>query len=126
MAPILSGIETEYGFTIEGRGAEDQIDDAISFVRGYTGPHLAAWDYRHESPRSDLRGFAVQHLAVDPEDAQFDRHDERPSHDIRSDRILPNGARFYNDHGHPEYSTPECWSLSELALHDLAGERVLV
>ena len=125
MAPILTGIETEYGFTVEGRGAEDQIDDAVDFVRGYTGPHKAVWDYRHESPRADLRGFSVKHLAFDPTDAQFDRHDERPSHDIRSDRILPNGARFYNDHGHPEYATPECWSLSELALHDLAGQVVL-
>jgi proteasome accessory factor A len=42
--------------------------------------------------------------------------------EIRADRVLPNGARLYNDHGHPEYATPECWSLAELAMHDKAGE----
>jgi proteasome accessory factor A len=43
------------------------------------------------------------------------------SQEVRSDRILPNGARFYNDHGHPEYSTPECRSIFALAEHDYAG-----
>lgn len=123
MIKILSGIETEYGLYIEGRGAEEQVDDATVFVRTYPGPHFAGWDYRYESPRADLRGFAVSRLAVDPVDAQFDAGRQRGNdRDIRSDRILPNGARFYNDHGHPEYSTPECWSNRELALHDKAGE----
>jgi proteasome accessory factor A len=39
--------------------------------------------------------------------------------------ILPNGARYYVDHAHPEYSTPECASPRELVIHDKAGERVL-
>jgi hypothetical protein len=38
---------------------------------------------------------------------------------------LANGARFYVDHAHPEYSTPECYDAMEGALHDKAGERVL-
>lgn len=126
MRPILAGVETEYGLAVEGRGAEDQISDAMAFVRSYPGEGLALWDYRFESPRSDLRGFKLERLAIDPEDAKFDvgrRRDTDP--DVRSDRVLPNGARFYNDHGHPEYSTPECWGLRELALHDAAGELVL-
>jgi hypothetical protein len=126
MMRILSGIETEYGLLLEGRGAEEQVEDATAFVTAYPGIHFAGWDYRYESPRTDLRGFAVSRLAIDPVDAQFDEGRKRPpAHDIRADRILPNGARFYNDHGHPEYSTPECWSLRELALHDKAGEMVL-
>src|SRR5207249_6725742 len=36
-----------------------------------------------------------------------------------------NGARFYNDHGHPEYSTPECSNLRDLVAHDKAGERIV-
>lgn len=127
MVQILAGIETEYGFSVEGRGAEDQVDDAMALVRNYPGECLPLWDYRHESPRSDLRGFVLQRLAYDPEDAKFDAGKARgPDPDVRSDRILPNGARFYNDHGHPEYSTPECWSLRELALHDKLGERVVL
>lgn len=126
MRAILAGIETEYGFTVEDRSVHDQADDAIAFVRAFPGPALAAWDYRQESPRHDLRGFDVDRLSVDPTDAQFDIGRVRPpAAEERSDRVLPNGARFYNDHGHPEYATPECWSLDELMLHDLAGELVL-
>ncbi|MHB8637482.1 MAG: proteasome accessory factor PafA2 family protein [Fimbriimonadaceae bacterium] len=123
---ILAGIETEYGFTVEGRGADDQIEDATELVRGYPGPCFVGWDYCYESPRADLRGFRLDRLAVDPEDAKRDigRTYGAPS-EVRADRILPNGARFYNDHGHPEYATPECWSLNELVLHDTAGQFVL-
>ncbi|HZT09504.1 MAG TPA: depupylase/deamidase Dop, partial [Actinomycetota bacterium] len=39
--------------------------------------------------------------------------------------ILPNGARYYVDHAHPEYSTPECLSPRSLVIHDRAGERIL-
>lgn len=123
MARILAGLETEYGLLVSGHGAEEQIDDAAALVRAYPGECLSLWDYRYESPRNDLRGFKQTHLTIDPEDAKFDVGRARgPDADIRSDRILANGARFYNDHGHPEYSTPECWSLTELAQHDRAGE----
>ncbi len=127
MRIILAGIETEYGLAIEGRGASDQLDDAATLVRGYPGECLPIWDYRNESPRADLRGFKLEKLLTDPEDEKFDigRLRRRES-DIRSDRILPNGARFYNDHGHPEYSTPECLGLRDLASHDLAGELVVL
>src|SRR5439155_23381439 len=39
--------------------------------------------------------------------------------------ILPNGARYYVDHAHPEYSTPECATPLQLVVHDKAGERIL-
>ena len=39
--------------------------------------------------------------------------------------ILPNGARYYVDHAHPEYSTPECRTPRDLVVHDKAGERIL-
>ena len=124
---ILAGIETEYGLLVEGRGAEDQVEDAKDLVRAYTNEVFVGWNYRHESPRADLRGFRLDRLAVDPEDAKFDIGKTwGKDQDVRADRILPNGARFYNDHGHPEYSTPECWSLDEFARHDVAGESVVL
>lgn len=138
MHQILSGIETEYGLLIEGRGAEDQVDDATAFVRIYPGECFVGWDYRFESPRADLRGFSVDRLQFDPVDSLFENKSagerllghllpkSKRDSDIRSDRILPNGARLYNDHGHPEYSTPECWSSQELALHDKAGELAIL
>lgn len=120
-------METEYGLHVAGRGAEEQVDDATALVRGYPGECFAGWDYRHESPRSDLRGFRLESLSFDPEDAKFDRGKSYGSaSEVRSDRVLPNGARFYNDHGHPEYSTPECLSIFELALHDRAGQEVVL
>ncbi len=119
---LLAGLDTEYGLLVEGRGAEEQIEDATALVRAYPGQCFVGWDYRYESPRADLRGFKLKALAHDPEDAKFDRgRSYGDPHEIRADRILPNGARLYNDHGHPEYATPECWSAFELARQELAG-----
>ena len=39
--------------------------------------------------------------------------------------VLTNGARYYVDHAHPEYSTPECADTLELVCADKAGERIL-
>ena len=40
-------------------------------------------------------------------------------------RMLGNGARFYVDHGHPEYCTPETTSATDLLHHELAGDRIV-
>ncbi len=122
MTKILCGLETEYGFYVEGRGAENQIEDATTLVRSFPGERRVMWDYRFESSRLDMRGYTVGQLSVDPEDAKFDTGKSFGSEaEIRSDRLLANGGRLYNDHGHPEYATPECWSLSELVKQDQAG-----
>lgn len=124
---ILAGLETEYGLFIEGRGAEDQVEDSEALVGSYPHQRRSFWDYRWESPRTDLRGFTVDRLAEDPVDAQYDRN--RPasySQNVRNDQILPSAGRFYNDHGHPEYATPECWTLNGLAKADMAGELVVL
>ena len=97
--------------------------DSRRLVEATTVPHATGWDYGLESPRADLRGFTAAKLQRDPVDAEWDR-DAQPEDDDRSDRILVNGARFYNDHGHPEYATPECSRLLELVAHDRAGERI--
>lgn len=123
MEPILAGIETEYGLLVEGAGAEDQIDLAEALVRSYPGERFSGWDYRFESPRSDLRGFMLSRLQTDPGDASFDKG--KPGRDLdqsRADQVLANGARLYNDHGHPEYATPEAITAHEVALQDAAGE----
>src|SRR3989337_3745023 len=39
--------------------------------------------------------------------------------------FLSNGARFYVDHAHPEYSSPECTNPRDLVIWDKAGERIL-
>jgi Pup amidohydrolase len=40
-------------------------------------------------------------------------------------KVLANGARYYLDHAHPEYSTPECANLRDLIRYEKAGERIL-
>ncbi|MBN1450337.1 MAG: proteasome accessory factor PafA2 family protein [Anaerolineales bacterium] len=42
-----------------------------------------------------------------------------------TDAMLSNGARFYDDLGHPEYSTPECGDLTSLVACDKAGELLM-
>ena len=122
----MIGIETEYGIYVEGRGAGDLVVEATRLVQACPPPAIAGkWDYRQEHPRRDTRGFTVDRLSFDPNDAQYERPGSHHSTDreVRADRVLANGARLYNDHGHPEYSTPECLSLRDLIAHDRAGER---
>jgi proteasome accessory factor PafA2 len=125
----LVGLETEYGLYIEGKNPSELVFEAAEVVRSYNASTFASpWDYRREDPRKDARGFHVEYLQTDPVDAQYDTEGIASacmSAEARSDRVLPNGARLYNDHGHPEYSTPECVSLRELVAHDRAGERIV-
>lgn len=123
MRERIVGLETEYGLYVEGHGADDQIEDATALVSGAPFGRSGLWDYRNEAPRADLRGFQVDRLSVDPEDANFDRGRKYGSaEEVRADRVLSNGGRFYNDHGHPEYSTPECLSLADLVAADVEGQ----
>ena len=39
--------------------------------------------------------------------------------------VLTNGARYYVDHAHPEFSTPECTDALQVVRYDKAGERIL-
>lgn len=124
----LFGIETEYGIAVEGHDASQLITASREVVKSYRGHFAGPWNYKAEDPRNDMRGFHVDKLSQDATDAQFDKPGERaasPEED-RCDRVLSNGARLYNDHGHPEYSTPECADLRSLIAHDKAGERIIL
>ena len=123
------GIETEYGITVNGQEHVDVVAESIEIVRSYT-EHGAAmkWDYELEDPHKDARGFRASELLQDTDEAAYYEIDKRRPlsfEEIKSDLVLSNGARFYNDHAHPEYSTPECTTLHEIVAQDKAGERVL-
>ncbi len=121
----LVGTETEYGIAPEGKDARDLVAETIALLEQVSPPYVAAWDYSAEDPQRDFRGFRASGLARDPEDEKIERQSTRPAGTVL-DRCLPNGGRLYNDHGHPEYSTPECRSLFDLVAHDAAGERILL
>ncbi|MEQ1851332.1 MAG: proteasome accessory factor PafA2 family protein [Chthoniobacteraceae bacterium] len=123
------GLETEYGITVDGMADLDVVRESIAIVRSYTehGAHLK-WDYTGEDPHQDARGFRAPELRQDTDEAAYyelDKHRNLSFAEIKSDLVLSNGARFYNDHAHPEYSTPECATLKDIVAQDKAGERVL-
>jgi proteasome accessory factor PafA2 len=123
------GLETEFGITVEGAEAIDVVAESIALVRSYTEHGaLMKWDYQHEDPHRDARGFRAKELRQDTDESAYyeiDKNRPLSFQEIKSDLVLSNGARFYNDHAHPEYSTPECTSVRELVAQDKAGERIL-
>ncbi len=125
----LFGIETEYGITREDQQDVDPVVESMELVRAHLqGEFEQQWDYRGEDPHEDHRGFRVSGLAQDKEEDEYVKQDAYRAvsfHEMKSDLVLQNGARFYNDHTHPEYSTPECRTLVDLVAHDRAGERVV-
>ncbi len=123
------GLETEYGITIQGASSVDVVAESIELVRTYSeqGAHMK-WDYRLEDPHRDARGFRAPSLLQDTDESAYyeiDRKRPLSFEEIKSDLVLSNGARFYNDHAHPEYSTPECTTLRQIVAHEKAGERIL-
>ncbi len=127
-AQIVVGIETEFGIIRKDLESSDPVRESMDLVRAYRPHSFGAWAYEAEDPRADARGFRVDRLAQDEEEDAFVRSDQQRSFSFReskSDRILQNGARFYNDHTHPEYATPECRTLRDLILYDRAGTEVV-
>jgi proteasome accessory factor A len=111
----VMGIETEYGISAPGAPDFNPVLSSSLLINTYAGSlRRIRWDYEQESPLRDARGFEpVQVRETGDEDLGL------------ANVILPNGARYYVDHAHPEYSTPECITPRDLVIHDKAGERVL-
>jgi Pup amidohydrolase len=113
--PKVIGTETEYGIAAVGMPDFNPVLSSSMLISTFAGAlRRIRWDYEQESPLRDARGFEpVQVREPIEEDLGL------------ANVILPNGARYYVDHAHPEYSTPECASPRELVVHDKAGERIL-
>src|SRR4029453_16295843 len=113
--PKVIGTETEYGISAVASPEFNPVISSSLLISTYAGAlRRIRWDYEQESPLRDARGFEpVQLREPSEEDLGL------------ANVILPNGARYYVDHAHPEYSTPECVTPRDLVIHDKAGERVL-
>ena len=126
----LCGIETEYGIQVDEVAKMDVVVESMELIRCYLQQDFVAiWNYARENPRLDMRGFEVDELRNDQDETvhlQRDRQRKIPLKDLKSDLIIHNGARLYNDHTHPEFSTPECYGLHDLVAVDRAGERILL
>jgi proteasome accessory factor PafA2 len=111
--PKVCGIETEYGVTLRGAAESNPVLASSMLINAYVEHRKVGWDFDDESPGRDARGFAREGSAPP----------EVETHLVNT--VLTNGARYYVDHAHPEYSTPECADALELVRADKAGERVL-
>lgn len=109
------GLETEYGIIIRGSEEPNPIAASSTLINAYVAElsRRVRWDFEDETPGNDARGFA-RAGSMPP---------EVETHLVNT--VLTNGARYYVDHAHPEYSTPECSNVYEAILHDRAGEMVL-
>ena len=121
--PKVCGIETEYGIVLRG-GDSNPIMASSILVNAYVQtlgrndiagrPSRVSWDFEDESPGIDARGFTA--IGAMPPEVE--------THLVNA--VLTYGARFYVDHAHPEYSSPECRTALSATLFDRAGELVLL
>ncbi len=130
----IIGLETEYAAWLDN-GA---VFDPLSLFEGWTPPFRARWDAQPERPWCDARGFVpaagvsnapespLELLATPNPAPESVARSQQPTPQIGIEDLpsvmLTNGARFYLDHTHPEWSTPECASPLEAVLYDKAGE----
>lgn len=103
------------------------------------------WDWEGEDPLNDLRGTRLERASADPTMLTDDPHRFAPAtpgaHNAADDTfseqelvgqsspmltnvVMTNGGRFYVDHAHPEYSTPEVLTARDAVVWDVAGEHV--
>src|ERR1043166_7263952 len=127
---IQFGTEPEIGISRHRAESLDVVSEAIALIGAATAPGVRRrWDYRCEDPHCDARGFRVKELLQDHDEANYFVQDSQrglSAGAIRSDLVLRNGARFYNDHSHPEYCSPECSTLLEHLQQDYAGDQLLM
>lgn len=113
----VMGTEIEYGIIVKNDPDFDPISSCVLLVNSYRedpdGEIL--WDYDQENPLADARGFQVDGEKYTPNQQE----------NIARNKTLINGARYYVDHAHPEYSSPEVTNARDLVIHEKAGERVL-
>ena len=111
----VMGVETEYGIDPRGMGEKNPIAASSVLINAYVNElqRKVGWDFEDEHPGNDARGFAREG-AMPP---------EVETHLVNA--VLTNGARYYVDHAHPEFSTPECADALTTVLYDKAGERIL-
>jgi len=113
----VCGTETEFGIVARDPEFPDPVSNSLFLIHHYPqapSPKIL-WDYEHENPLLDLRGFEVE----------GERERPGPDYNRLLNKVLANGGRLYVDGAHPEYSTPECTTARDIVLHEKAGERIL-
>jgi hypothetical protein len=127
--PKICGTETEYDVAIfypDGR----QVDFFVSgkllaeLVSNFLGnKRTCSYSRLNESPLKSVYRWKKQRKIPFRELKHRRRLRWMP---WDTDGFLENGARFYLDCTHPEYSTPECLLPLDLVAHDKAGELAML
>ena len=115
--PTVMGTEIEFGIIVKDDPEFDPISSCVLLVNAYREDPEGRilWDYDQENPLADARGFQVDGEKYTPNQQE----------NIARNKTLINGARYYVDHAHPEYSSPEVTNARDLVVHEKAGERIL-
>ncbi len=116
--PKVVGLEQEYGIAVQSRPDAEpltQAQAAFLLVNSYDRVHRALWDYGCEAPFKSALHRRRERLQVRISEAE----------NALTNNALTNGARYYVDHAHPEYATPECRSARDVIACDKAGERIV-
>ncbi len=114
------GAETEFGIATPTYPELSPIVTATHAVATYAAFHTqyrSRWDYQDEYPLRDIRGFDLRRYHTVPIVS--------PDQIGVANLVLPNGGRFYVDHAHPEYATPETSNAWDAMVYDAAGNLVL-
>lgn len=130
----VMGLETEFGIHAPAQPGAGHSTLSIELINAYghrirsAGGSVAGteWDYGDESPLVDARGWQLPRSAAHSTqltDRALTDADGQPVH-LLLNVILPNGARFYVDHAHPEYSSPETTNPFDAMVWDQAGDRI--
>jgi len=144
----IIGLETEFGILAPGLPdlSPTQLSAAVVTAMVQVAQDLgsrgagAPWDYVSERPLQDARGFGMERDVADPtqlthegtvvDASQIALEDGDAWAALKADQavlmnlVLGNGARFYVDHAHPEYSSPETSNALDAVVWDLAGDRL--
>ncbi len=114
------GTETEYGILSPENPYISPLVTSTHAVVAYAAMRTQArtrWDYAEEAPLRDTRGFDLQRYRTVPVVS---------ANAIGiANVVTANGARYYVDHGHPEYSSPEVSNAFDAMIYDAAGDIVL-
>ena len=114
--PKVCGIETEYGIQVVN-GDPNPIAASSVLINAYArdvARQQIGWDFEDEAPGNDARG-TTNEGSMPP---MVETH--------LVNTVLTNGARYYVDHAHPEFSSPECRDALEALRYDRAGEAIVI
>ena len=128
------GLETEFGIHAPAHPEASHSVLSLELINAYghklasEGNNVASteWDYNEESPLTDARGWQLPRSIAHPSQLtdQALVNDDGQEVQMLVNLILPNGARFYVDHAHPEYSSPETTNPIDAVIWDQAGDRI--